>query len=87
MTYSEESEEGTFPREDWSCSSLNITGTCNTFGQECLGISSNPNATIDENGQILGANAVMVERDSRGPISCVIDAVHIMNYTSGVFFF
>ena len=28
---------------------------------------------------------MMADRDSRGPISCGIDAMHILNYTSDVF--
>jgi len=82
---SSESEEGICPSGDWSCSSLNIARTCATFGEECVGLSSYPNATIEEYGEISGESAMMKEIYARGPISCGIDAAPMLDYTSGVF--
>jgi len=85
LACSSESEEGICPSGDWSCSALNIARTCSTFGAGCVGLSSYPNATIDEYGQISGADAMMKEIYARGPISCGIDAAPILEYTSGVY--
>jgi len=70
---------------DWSCNALNVARTCSTFGVPCVGITSYPNATIDEYGQISGADAMIKEIYARGPISCGIDAAPIVDYTGGIY--
>jgi len=84
MACSKESREGHCEASDWTCTPLNVARTCGTFGQECVGLSHYPNATIAEYGHISGASAMQKEIYARGPISCTIDAAPIEKYTGGV---
>ena len=45
---------------------------------------THPNITISDYGSISGADAMMQEIYSRGPISCGIDAMPLLNYESGI---
>jgi len=85
MACSSEMRTGICKGVDWSCSDLNVARTCSTFGKECVGLKSYPNATIDEYGEISGADAMMKEIYARGPIACGIAATHILDYTGGVY--
>lgn len=69
---------------DFSCTPLNVARTCGTFGQQCVGLNQYPNATISEYGNIQGADAMMKEIYSRGPIACDVDAGPLDKYTTGV---
>jgi len=84
MACSAESKEGTCAHGDWSCTPMNVARTCGTFGQECVGLSHFPNATIAEYGHISGARAMQKEIFARGPIACTIDAAPIEKYTGGI---
>jgi len=84
MACSSESQEGICPHGDWSCSALNAARTCGTFGQQCIGLSHYPNATVTDFGSISGASAMQKEIYHRGPISCGIDATKILDYTGGI---
>jgi len=83
MACSSESKEGMCAHSDWSCTPKNVAITCGTFGQECVGLSHYPNATISEYGNIRGADAMMKEIAARGPISCEVDADPLDEYTTG----
>jgi cathepsin X len=85
MACSKESKEG-FCAEapsEWTCEPLNVARTCGTFGQECVGLSHYPNATIAEHGSIRGADAMQKEIFNRGPIACEVDANPLDEYTTG----
>ena len=84
LACSSESREGFCQQVDTKCSALNTARTCGTFGQECVGLSHYPNATVSEFGSIRGAEAMQKEIYSRGPISCTIDAAPIVKYTGGI---
>merc|ERR1719324_2352847 len=81
---SSESQEGLCPGNDWTCTPKNVAITCGTFGQECVGLSQYPNATISEYGSISGAAAMQKEIFNRGPISCSVDAGPLDEYTTGI---
>jgi cathepsin X len=83
-----ESTEGFCSSADWTCKPENVARTCSTFtsnGGKCVALDQYPNATIAEYGSISGADSMMKEIYARGPISCGIDAVPILEYTGGVF--
>lgn len=68
---------------DWSCTALNTARICGTFGEECVGASHYPNATIAEYGHISGISA-MQQIYNRGPIACSVDGAPLEQYTTGV---
>jgi cathepsin X len=82
MACSSESGEGFCKSADWSCSALNTARTCPTFGKECVGLSSYPNATVSDYGHIEGTDAMQKEIFNRGPIACTVDATPLHDYTS-----
>lgn len=84
MACSAESKEGHCKAGDWSCTPLNVARTCGTFGEECVGLSHYPNATIAEFGSISGHAAMQKEIFARGPIACTIDAGPIEKYQGGI---
>jgi len=84
MACSKESKEGMCPSGDWTCNALNTARTCGTFGEECVGLTHYPNATVAEFGSIHGADAMQKEIYSRGPIACTIAADDIRNYEGGI---
>eukprot|EP00913_Durusdinium_trenchii_P011084 g10406.t1 len=61
-----------------------VTRTCSTFGQPCVGLDTYPNATVSDFGSIRGKAAMMKEIYNRGPISCGIDAMPLLKYTTGI---
>merc|ERR1712196_370872 len=83
LACSSDSKEGLCPSADFTCTPKNTAITCGTFGQECIGLSHYPNATISEYGNIRGADAMMKEIAARGPISCEVDADPLDEYTTG----
>jgi cathepsin X len=84
LACSSESKEGLCPSADFSCTAENTAITCGTFGQECVGLSHYPNATISEHGSISGVVAMQKEIMNRGPISCSVDADTLDEYTTGI---
>lgn len=84
LACSSESKEGFCPSADWSCNALNTARTCGTFGEACVGLSQYPNATISDHGNIQGADAMMTEISTRGPIACQVDAEPLHEYTTGI---
>jgi cathepsin X len=54
------------------------------MGDECVGLSRYPNATISEHGHIAGQDAMMKEIYNRGPIACKIAADKLIEYESGI---
>ena len=72
---------------DTSCKPLNVARTCGRWkavGGPCVGLDSYPNATISDYGSISGRAAMQKEIYHRGPITCGIDAMPLLNYESGV---
>jgi cathepsin X len=84
MACSEESQAGICKGGDWTCTPKNIAVTCPTFGEDCVGLSHYPNATIADFGSISGPDAMQKEIYARGPIACTIDAGPIIKYTGGI---
>jgi cathepsin X len=86
MACSSESQEGFCAAADWTCNAMNTARTCSTFSPEghCAGLTHYPNATITGYGSISGQAAMQKEIFARGPISCGIDAMPILNYTGGI---
>jgi cathepsin X len=82
-----DSDEGFCSHVDTSCKPLNVARTCGSFSAEggpCTGLDSYPNATISDYGSISGRAAMQKEIFHRGPITCGIDAMPLLNYESGV---
>lgn len=77
---------GVCPKSNWDCSAINIARTCSTFPPQgkCVGLAKYPNLTISDYGSISGAAAMQKEIFNRGSISCGIDAVPLLKYTSGI---
>lgn len=87
LACSRESKEGICPHVDTSCNALNVARTCGSFSEEggpCTGLGWYPNATIKDHGFILGRKSMMKEIYDRGPISCGIDAMPLLNYEQGI---
>lgn len=87
MACSAESQEGFCPHSSWECTAINICETCSTYtenGGECSEISSFPNATISEYGNVSGELGMMQEIFHRGPITCSMDAGPLNHYVGGV---
>ena len=87
---SAESKEGACARDgaDYSCSAMNTCRTCSTFssmGGSCAAVSTYPNATIAEYGQVSGEADMMAEIYRRGPIACGVDATPLHKYNGGIF--
>jgi cathepsin X len=88
LACSSESTEGFCPHADFTCTPANIARTCGSFSQEggpCTGLSHYPNATVSDFGNIRGQAAMQQEIMNRGPISCGIDAMPLLNYESGIY--
>merc|ERR1712167_276612 len=82
-----DSDEGFCSHVDTSCKPLNVARTCGSFSAEggpCTGLDNYPNATITDYGSISGRAAMQKEIFHRGPITCGIDAMPLLNYESGV---
>mmetsp|Transcript_54646 Transcript_54646/g.158148 ORF Transcript_54646/g.158148 Transcript_54646/m.158148 type:complete len:392 (-) Transcript_54646:187-1362(-) len=82
-----DSKEGFCAHVDTTCKPINVARTCGSFGAEggpCTGLSSYPNISISDYGSISGADAMMKEIYKRGPITCGIDAMPLLNYESGI---
>ncbi|CAK9058082.1 unnamed protein product [Durusdinium trenchii] len=84
LACSSESKAGICAHVDTSCKAENIARTCSTFGQPCVGLDTYPNATVSDFGSIRGKAAMMKEIYNRGPISCGIDAMPLLKYTTGI---
>lgn len=87
MACSSDSDEGFCSHVDWTCSALNTARTCGSFSAEggpCTGLSQYPNISISDHGSISGKDAMMKEIYNRGPISCGIDAMPLLNYENGI---
>jgi len=87
LACSSESSEGFCPHVDTTCKPANVARTCGSFDHEggaCNGLSHYPNATVSDFGSISGMSAMMKEIYHRGPISCGIDAMPMLNYESGI---
>jgi len=87
MACSSDSTEGFCSHADWSCTPLNAARTCGSFSAEggpCTGLSQYPNISISDYGSISGKDAMMKEIQNRGPISCGIDAMPLLNYENGI---
>jgi len=87
LACSPDSKEGFCPHVDSTCKAENVARTCGSFSKEggpCTGLAIYPNITISDYGSISGAEAMMKEIYSRGPISCGIDANPLLNYESGI---
>lgn len=85
---SSDSDESLCSKANYECSAINTCRTCNTFtsyGGKCVGVTSYPNATIAEYGQISGAHQMAAEIYARGPIACNVNAGPLVDYTGGVY--
>jgi len=86
LACSDDSSEGFCGHLNLECKN-GVARTCSTFtesGGSCQELSSYPNATISEYGEVNGADNMKKEIYARGPISCGIDAAPILNYTTGI---
>ena len=81
---SSDSKGGLCVGHDWTCSALNTARTCPTFGEDCVGLSHYPNATVADYGHVSGAKAIMKEVYARGPVACGIDANPLVKYQTGI---
>ncbi|KAJ8613816.1 hypothetical protein CTAYLR_004893 [Chrysophaeum taylorii] len=81
---SSEMSSGLCSAGTWTCEPINIARTCPTFGEDCTAIDPYPNVQISDYGSIRGKYAMQKEIYERGPISCGIDALPILNYTTGI---
>jgi len=87
LACSAESTEGFCAHVNTKCSPMNVARTCSTFtsmGGTCAPIVTYPNVTIAEYGSIQGVDAMQQEIFARGPIACGIDALPVLQYTSGI---
>jgi len=84
LACSHDSTNGFCKTLDFTCSLLNTARTCPTFGEDCVGLTHYPNATIAEYGHINGTAAMKKEIFSRGPIACDIDSTLIEDYLGGI---
>jgi cathepsin X len=87
LACSSDSKEGFCGHVDTTCKAANVARTCGSFdkeGGDCTGLDAFPNVTISDYGSISGAEAMMKEIYSRGPIACGIDAGPILNYEKGI---
>jgi len=87
LACSSDSKEGFCQHVDTSCKAINVARTCGSFSKEggdCSGLSTFPNATIEDFGSISGKEAMMKEIYARGPIACGIDANPLLNFNSGI---
>jgi cathepsin X len=90
MACSIESQEGFCGKlgdDAWTCKADNICRTCSTFsdmGGHCVEVDKYPNVTIEEHGEVSGADEIAKEIYTRGPVACGVDAVPLHNYTGGV---
>merc|ERR1712151_506044 len=81
------SKEGFCPHVDTTCKAQNVARTCGSFSKEggpCSGLGNYPNATISDYGSVRGKAAMMREIYARGPVSCGIDAMPLLNYETGI---
>jgi len=88
LACSSDSSEGFCPNADFTCTPKNVARTCGSFSEEggpCTGLSHYPNATVSDFGSIHGKSAMQQEIMNRGPISCGIDAMPLLNYEEGIF--
>jgi len=70
-----------------TCTPKNVARTCSTFtenGGSCVEIEEYPNAKIHQIGQVSGVEQIKQELFTRGPISCGVDAMPLINYTTGI---
>jgi len=65
-----------------NCDAMNRARTC--MGDECVGLSRFPNASISEHGNIAGVDQMQKEIFNRGPIACKVAADALVEYESGV---
>ncbi|GKY97623.1 hypothetical protein MPSEU_000720700 [Mayamaea pseudoterrestris] len=80
------SEEGFCANVDTSCAPMNICRTC-WPGQQCMAVTSFPNATVSEYGVYQDSNdlfSILAEIYVRGPVKASVDAHPLVNYTGGV---
>jgi cathepsin X len=86
LACSSDIDYGLCPKQDWTCNAMNIARTCSTFPPtgKCVGLTSFPNVTISDYGSISGPAAMQKEIFNRGPITCGIDAMPILTYTTGI---
>jgi len=89
LACSSESTEGFCPHVDTTCpnNGFNQCRTCSTFhanGGVCNAITTMPNASIAEYGEVSGEDKIAAEIFARGPIACGINAGPVLEYTGGV---
>mmetsp|Transcript_50570 Transcript_50570/g.127025 ORF Transcript_50570/g.127025 Transcript_50570/m.127025 type:complete len:326 (+) Transcript_50570:52-1029(+) len=87
LACSSDSTQGFCGKADFTCTPINTCRTCSTFtesGGFCAALSTFPNATIAEYGQVSGADDMMKEIFARGPIACGVDAGPLDQYTGGI---
>jgi cathepsin X len=71
--------------QDFACTPVNTCRTCNPGTSTCDAVSNYTNMMVSEFGPVSGSNDMAAEVFARGPISCGIDAMQILNYTGGIF--
>merc|ERR1712157_186084 len=87
LACSSDCQEGFCSHVNTRCSALNTARTCGSFSDEsgpCTGLNHYPNVTISDYGSISGQSAMQQEIYNRGPISCGIDAMPLLNFEGGI---
>jgi len=86
---SAESSEGFCSQVDSTCKASNICKTCGTFGGNCIGIDTFPNATVSEYGgyglfESDKVYKIKAEIFARGPVAAGVNALPLVDYKGGV---
>jgi len=71
----------------WDCKPENVCRTCSTFtasGGACVEVDKYPNVTVQEYGEVSGADDIAKEIFTRGPVACGVDAEPLHDYERGV---
>lgn len=66
--------------QDQSCSAINTCRTCNPDGS-CNAVKNYTTIGVTQFGSAVGADKIQAELYARGPLSCQVDAMQILNYT------
>jgi cathepsin X len=84
---SDDSDESLCKYANYKCSAVNTCRTCDTFtsdGGKCVGLSTFPNASIAEYGEVDDADRIAAEIYARGPIACGVNAGPLVDYNGGI---
>jgi cathepsin X len=89
LACSSDSVEGFCKYIDTTCKQINIARTCGGFSNEagnCTALTLYPNLRLKSYGYVKGINNMKNEIYKNGPIACGIDAIPLLNYTTGIIY-